>query len=401
MEAARSELESQYERSEEYAKQVASDYRDAASQDSPDAKKLAELKQKLEAAVNASFKNQSLLQKTRLKIADLDLIDLRASYERRESLSKTIIERRIADLISDQDKGWSSSTKANPAGDLNSQNPVHESQEASAAPLVPRFDTPEELIDFLETTIRENKGTKSLKTLVDLLDQEELHRAAGAALRAASMFRAISNAVKGFSAFGPEGANQQLIQVGNGLDELIKDARLKKPSRKAQAAFEAISFSDLSVLRQILRFGANQSPPPIIDPELYSAKLRAAAGVLKDPRQFLVHSIELIEELSEDQGDQLKLRAPSRKPVDWQITVDGDKALAIAPFETAHGVGLGHSVNRLELKKAGDTWKISNFISDEMITELQQGLVFNTSSDNEKSDTPQEPRTPSQDPSEK
>ena len=99
-------LESQYTESEEIAQKAAREYREEAERESPNAKELAELKQALDVAVSTSFRNQLLLEKTRLQIAERDLMDQRVKYSRRESLADKIIARRVADLMYGEDLEW-------------------------------------------------------------------------------------------------------------------------------------------------------------------------------------------------------------------------------------------------------------------------------------------------------
>ncbi len=97
---------SAYNAAEQAALLASRDYRTEATQQSPDPKALAELKQKLDAAVKAAFEAQINLQHVRLQIAQQDLAEVQAKHQRRQTLAEKIIARRIEDLINGEDLEW-------------------------------------------------------------------------------------------------------------------------------------------------------------------------------------------------------------------------------------------------------------------------------------------------------
>ena len=129
----------------------------------------------------------------------------------------------------------------------------------------------------------------------------------------------------------------------------------------------------------MLNVQAVGTPTPAVDANVYSAKLRKAAGVLKDPTQFSIDFVTLMSEF--ENSDEEKETKEDKKPVDWQITVEGDRATIIdRSGGVASTVGAIGATSRMELVKTGDTWKISSMMTDEMIVELQQGMKASTKS---------------------
>ncbi len=389
LEASLEELESQFTSSEEIARKAAREYREEAVQKSPNANELAKLKQALEVAVSSSFKNQLLLEKTRLQIAERDLHDQQVKHSRRESLAEKIIARRVADLMSGEELGWLMTRKTSDTGPSPETGDIQtvpiEDREAVARNPLPNFATPQELLNYLDKSKNSDDVTVKLRTLLELMDQDERNRFAGVCLRTASLVRSASKLAEGFSALAPDGQNAELIRLGRELETLVKESRLSKPPRKAQAAYESISASDISMFQLMLNAQAVDTPTPSVDANVYSAKLRKAAGVLKDPTQFSIDFVTLMSEF--DSSDEEKETKEDNRPVDWQIRVEGDRATIIDPSgEAASTVGAIGKTNRMELVKTGDTWKISSIMKDEMIIELQQGMKASKSS--AKSDVP-------------
>lgn len=398
LEATRRELESQYAKGEEEAMKAAREYRDEAARKPLRAKKVAELKTALNAAVNASFNNQLMLQKTRLQIAELDLEELKAKYARRESLGGSIVERRIADLMSGEDLGWSTSTKATRHDTTDETTSKQKRLDNEPVPSIPIFATPQELLEYLEKTTIEDLDidktpskadtTRKLRTLFAVIDDDEINRFAGFCLRTGSMLRSASKVAEGFSALAPDGANDEIIRVGRKLNTLIQDARLRKPPRAAQSAYEEICASEFSFLQLMFSSGSGTAQAPTIDADAYSAKLRKAAGVLKDPRRFVMDFMELMTEFASNEKEEKSNRPAVWKPTQWQVTIDGDKAIAVDSDEGESSLELLNSIHRFEMVKVGDTWKISNMIPDQEIVELQQGMKTKSSSDSDKPDPP-------------
>ena len=378
-------LESQYAESEEIARKATREYRDAADGESPNSKELAKLKHELEVAVGTSFKNQLLLEKTRLQIAERDLIDQQTRHSRRESLSEKIIARRVADLMYGDDLGWLIAKKTT---DTEKSHEAHESVDSQSDPTkdgevaarnpIPNFATPQELLDYLEKVNLNDDVTTQLRTIAELTDQDEQNRFAGVCLRTASVVRSASKLCEGFSALSPDGQNAELIRVGRELETLVKEARLSKPPRKAQSAYESICASDISLFQLMLNAQAVDTPTPTVAADVYSAKLRKAAGVLRDPIQFTIDFVILMSEF--DDGKKDKETKKVKKPAEWDITMEGDRATVIDRSAETYTTGVTVSTSRMELVKTGDTWKISNMIPDKVIIELQQGMKARNSS---------------------
>jgi hypothetical protein len=115
-EADRQTAEETYRLSEEASLQAARDYRTEAAQESPDAKALAALKQKLDYAVKRAFEAQMQLQKIRLQQAEQNLAALKSKPAQREALAAKIMERRMADLMNGEDLEWPQAKAAKAAG---------------------------------------------------------------------------------------------------------------------------------------------------------------------------------------------------------------------------------------------------------------------------------------------
>ena len=385
LEVSLKELESQFTSSEEIARKAAREYRNEAERESPNAQELAKLKHALEVAVSSSFKNQLLLEKTRLQIAERDLIDQRARHSRRDSLAEIIIARRVADLMYGENLGWliakkttdtEKSHEAQESGDGQS-DPVKDREAAAKNPL-PNFASPQDLLDYLGKANSGDDVTIQVRTFAELMDQDEQNRIAGVCLRAASVVRSASKLAEGFSALAPDGQNAELIRVGRELETLLQEARLSKPPRGAQAAYESISASGFSMFQLMLSGQAVDTLTPTVDANVYSAKLRKAAGVLKDPIQFTIDFITLMSEF--DNSDGKKETKKIKKPAEWDITMEGDRATVIDRSGETYTPGMTIPSNRMELVKTGDTWKISNMIPDNVIIELQQGMKTCTES---------------------
>lgn len=383
LEAARREFEAQYARREEQAMEIVKQYREEAAQESPDPKKLTRLKTNLETVVTASLKNQLLLQKTRLRITELDLAELNSKYNRRESLSASIVARRVADLTSGEDLSWLTTAKKtapDPFPETTGSQPnANEDAESAAEDLVPDFASPQELFDFLEKIRLETTTDrlKGVRILLKMLDKDELDRFAGAMMRTASMLSSASTFAKSFRALSPNGENEEMIRIGDELTEFLNESRLKNPPSAAVVAANQISSSPMSFFMLAFSQGPGESQTST-DAVSYSKKLRTAAKVLKNPRQFVIGFLKLMAEFPGSRDE------PIMKPSDWQITIDGDKAVAVDQAMSTPQSSQLFSANRFELTKVGNTWKISSMISDEMILELQQGPTTSNSSKTEK-----------------
>ena len=81
-----------------------------------------------------------------------------------------------------------------------------------------------------------------------------------------------------------------------------------------------------------------------------------------------------------DNSDEKKETQQIKKPAEWDITIEGDRATVIDRSGETYTPGVALATNRIELVKTGDTWKISNIMTDEMMIELQRGIKASKSS---------------------
>ena len=146
-------------------------------------------------------------------------------------------ERESPDLMYGEDLGWLIAKKTTDAGTSPETGDIQsvriEDREAAARNPLPNFATPRELLDYLEKAKSSDDATVKLRTLIELMDQDEQSRFAGVCLQTASLVRSASKLAEGFSALAPDGQNAELIRVGRELETLVKEARLSKPPRKA------------------------------------------------------------------------------------------------------------------------------------------------------------------------
>jgi hypothetical protein len=391
LEAERRGYEAQYKYSEEYARKIAEEYREAVDRKSPDSVELTKLKRSLEVAVTTSFKNQLLLQQTRLKLAELDLIELDEKHQRRVSLADKIITRRIADLLSGEDRGWSKQGEPadqngeqdreqgnEPNGEATPEDPAP--GEDDVAERIPDFNTPRELLDYLfQTTHDDQDISAKVRVFLSLMTEDEQNRFAGICLRTASMVKSAAKMAAGLSVLGPDGQNAEVIRMGTELETLINESRLEKAPRKAQIAFDQISATDMNLF-QVLLSSQTPSTPRTIEPKEYSAKLRRAAGVLKDPVQFCIDLVTLMADFSEEVGDKAE---HANADIDWdkiEIRLEGDHAYVITHQGNTTIGATPFLTNQMELVRDGDTWKIASSVDDKTLLEIQQGIMVSNSS---------------------
>lgn len=164
LDSSRKSAEAAYRAAEEASQQVAREYRTESAQKSPDAKALAEWKQKLTSAVKAAFEAQMKLQQVRLQIAQRDLADVQAKHQRRESLASKIIERRVADLMKSEELKWTEH------GDVELADNPDDIDE-------PRISKTRTILPGLRATISRVATTPSVgddfKVLVELRNESE------------------------------------------------------------------------------------------------------------------------------------------------------------------------------------------------------------------------------------
>ncbi|MEP3480987.1 MAG: hypothetical protein ABJZ55_17195 [Fuerstiella sp.] len=109
LEKERQSLLAEYDSAQQVTHQVASDLRSKAAQESIPPDVLLSLQQQLRKTVTAAFDVQQKLQTIRLSIAQRDLQDLRSKHEHRKTLAEQVIERRVQQLLQDDELLWSES----------------------------------------------------------------------------------------------------------------------------------------------------------------------------------------------------------------------------------------------------------------------------------------------------
>lgn len=391
--SSRKSAEAAYRAAEEASQQVAREYRTESAQKSPDAKALAEWKQKLTSAVKAAFEAQMKLQQVRLQIAQRDLADVQSKHQRRESLASKIIERRVADLMNGEDLEWPQMTKSDKTtGTVRSidgsqnQSPTTEmrvsdagiqppSKESARSP-VPNFATPQELIDHVETFFSDDNEA-SVEHYVELLTDDEVKRFSGFLLRTHSTLKAVAGLMATFGSNDPDGDAFDFMSLTTALGLSIEKHRLSNPPPAAESAYQQISEGF-----NVLQLFTPSQPKPAIDADVYSNLLRTASGVLKDPKSFLRDAMTEMKALAKNSEKKDDAAAKPKKPAEWQVTVDGDTATAVnvaAESDESSPLGMAQT---MELVKVGNTWKISSIIPDRVIIEMQQGMTATSSTSN-------------------
>ncbi len=138
-----------YRDAEQDCAEAAAKYRAEAAQKSPDADALNDLQKRLQVAVRKSFEAQTRFQEARLHLAELDLQNVKAKLERRKTLGKQVIDRRIEDLKTGSDLSWqmtdnknrssktsASATSPQQATNAKSSGDVAAGSESAATPTV-------------------------------------------------------------------------------------------------------------------------------------------------------------------------------------------------------------------------------------------------------------------------
>ena len=396
IEFARETAEKQHQSAEAASHQAAIEYRAEAAQESPDPKALAELQQKLETAVKAAFDAQLKLQQQRLQLAELDLAEVKAKHLRRESLAAKIIERRVADLMSGQDLEWpgmAGKRPANQAAPSNAQQGEMTGNRSGSAGIrpVPTFTTAQELVDFVSKVNADkslDEFTK-LERIFALATDDEINRFAGLMLRTTSMMQMAAGLGAAFGSSDGSDGNVEREQVAaflkavGRMNLIVNKYRRENPSPEALAAYQEIAGGlNLSLLFQ----GA--SPTASVGATEYSQTLRLAAGVLKDPKSFVVELTKEMQQLAKTPGEAKPVDAKPIVEANWQVTVNGDTATAInlaAKAEATDTFTVADPSARMDLIKVGDTWKISSLIPDTVIVEMQQGPTVTSSSSSDSS----------------
>ncbi len=102
----------------------------------------------------------------------------------------------------------------------------------------------------------------------------------------------------------------------------------------------------------------------------------------KTLKAFLREAMTEMKALAKNSEKKEGTASKSKKPAEWQVTVDGDTATAVnIAVESDKSSPLGMA-QTMELIKVGDTWKISSIIPDRVIIEMQQGMTATSSTSN-------------------
>lgn len=103
-------LQRQYEKSERSAANIAEQLREAKSSNSPDRKRIDELREHLANSVQMAFELRLQLQQYQLERAEAHLMTARARLILREQIAEQVIERRISELENKDNLVWDPAT---------------------------------------------------------------------------------------------------------------------------------------------------------------------------------------------------------------------------------------------------------------------------------------------------
>lgn len=244
---------------------------------------------------------------------------------------------------------------------------------------VPTFATPQELVDFVNSINADETqyGPATMELLFDLATDDEIKRFSGLMLRTTSMMQMVAGLGAAFgNSDGPDGNDERqqmaaFLQVVGRMNLIVDKYRHKNPAPKALAAFQEIA-GGLN-LSMVFQGGLTTAA---IGADEYSQKLRLAAGVLNDPKSFLLELLKEMQSLEATQASADGGVSGSKVKPHWQVTVNGDTAHAVnmsAKPETSNTLNLTGTTQSMDLVRVGDTWKISSLIPDRVIIEMQQG----------------------------
>lgn len=251
---------------------------------------------------------------------------------------------------------------------------------------VPTFATPQELVDFVNSINADESqyGPATMELLFDLATDDEIKRFSGLMLRTTSMMQMVAGLGAAFgNSDGPDGNDERqqmaaFLQAVGRMNLIVDKYRHKNPAPEALAAFQEIA-GGLN-LSMIFR---NALPTAAIGADEYSQKLRLAAGVLDDPKLFVLELLKEMQSLEATQASADGGVSGSKVKPQWEVTVNGDTAHAVnvsAKPETSNTLNLTGTTQSMDLVRVGDTWKISSLIPDRVIIEMQQGLTVTESS---------------------
>lgn len=107
LEKERQSLLSKYDQAQQNARKAATDLRRNVTGDAATPDEALSMQKQLKQTVTAAFEIQQELQAIRLSIATLDLQQLRLKHDRRKTLADQVIERRMQQLLQDDELLWS------------------------------------------------------------------------------------------------------------------------------------------------------------------------------------------------------------------------------------------------------------------------------------------------------
>lgn len=298
-------------------------------------KKLTALEVKLKRSVALAFKAQGKLQDVKLQLAELDLADVRAKHKRRAGLAYKIIQRRIEQLKNDDPLSW------------NQVSAEQTKDKRSAEDSLPVFATPQELVAYFQDA----RSTDRWDECCNVLANDEVNRSAGIMLRVITAMQSVVNLAKALGANINDPEVGKTIGAVTKLEELLDRSLYENPTAAAIAAHKKICSPTLL-----------WQSSAIVSAAEYSATLRAAAGMLIDPKRFLEESMPIMWEM-EKPDEEAK--------ADWRVTVTGDTARAENLNSARDPNSLVEPYN-LELIKVAGTWQISSLTAAASIMKLQE-----------------------------
>ncbi|MEM8667115.1 MAG: hypothetical protein AAGG48_06340 [Planctomycetota bacterium] len=222
----------------------------------------------------------------------------------------------------------------------------------STTPSVPGLKSPEAVLDRFAECLE----SKDIEGLVALLSDDARDELAGCLLLTTAGISFVGQ----FAESIPDSMSPAELAVMRSAGKLIESATLVDPPEKAKQAYkELMQLYVASMFRQ---------PRPLNFPSMKDP-LKTAAGVLRDPRQFIVDSSSAIQDVtgtgfisnSENLEGSLK----------WNIEVDGDEA--VANLESAEAPQV--LSNQIKLQRVDGRWKISRLIREEMLSALEFGAL--------------------------
>ena len=328
LEAERHLSEAELQRAETAADAAAEDYRDEAVKKQPAIVKLNRLKETLRKEVAQALKFQTAVQQHRLQLAEMDLEELKSRQQRRAALTAKIIERRVEELLSGEDLSWPQT--ATPEATRQHQY---------------TFDTPEELLEYVEQCGRNREYHKFLGPLTE----EALNGFAGMLLQSATHLSTFSP-LAAVAENSPDAAT--MIEIST----ILARSKRYDPPVAAVAAHKQLTES------MFLRTRGQQTTS--MSPQLVYRRLQTAANVLKDPRQFAVEMMKAMESLNGD-----PVTPVSDDTIDWNVVINNDRAIATKPSNASDNA----IPEQIDLRRIDGVWRISKLFSDDAMSLFAAG----------------------------